>query len=188
MYTVKLKIKGVTPLQQSREYSSRIEKLDRETSYDYENRTWTERAHIDADGRVFHPSGAFKQSLVAASRYSGLQIKGQGKKTYTAKIMSGLGVLENLTTNKTKADMKRRDVFASAMGGKSKNEPRVWKAFPTFENWTAETTLVIYDDILTLEIVRRFVEEAGRFIGIGVWRPERGGEYGRFEIASFEVG
>ena len=188
MYTVKLRIKGVTPLQQSREYASRVEREERETAYDYEKRTWMERAHVDERGRVYHPGGAFKQALVAASRYSGLQIKGQGKKTYTAKLMSGLGVLENLVTDKKRDDMKRRDVFASAQGGKTKNEPRVWKAFPTFEDWTAETTLVIYDDILTPDIVRRFVEEAGRFIGVGVWRPERGGEYGRFEIASFEVG
>ena len=187
MFTVKLKIKGATPLQQSREYASHVEKLDRESAYDFEIRTWMERAHIDSDGRVFHPGGAFKQALISASRYSGLQIKGQGKKTYTQKITSGLGVLGDLLTDKRREDMVRRDVFASAQGGKTKNEARVWKFFPTFEDWTAETTLVIYDTILTPELVRRFVEEAGRFIGIGVWRPENGGEYGRFEIASFEV-
>lgn len=193
MYQVKLTIEGVSPLQQSKEYASICPKgiingeKKNETSDDYEKRTWKNRSHVDAKGRIYHPGGAFKKALIAAARYNGEQISGQGKKTYTAKITSGVGVVEDLTTNCTEKDVTRRDVYASAMGGKGKNEGRVWKYFPTLENWTASTSIMVYDDIVTPEVLTKMIEEAGRYIGIGTWRPENGGEYGRFKIAKFEV-
>lgn len=186
-YDVKLRIVGVTPLQQSREYTSTEPKSERETNDNYEKRTWFLRAHIDEHGRVFHPAGAFKQALVSAAQYNSEKIKGEGQKTYTQKVRSGVCILTDLVTDRKKDDLKRRDVYARAQGGKSKNEGRVWKYFPTLEQWHAETVIRVYDPIITEDVLRRIITTAGQFIGIGTWRPENGGEYGRFYIDRFDV-
>ena len=187
MYIVNLVIEGVTPLQQSKEYSSVEPRSKTETADDYEKRTWKLRSHINSDGYVFHPSGALKKAMIDAARYSGEQIEGQGKKTYTAKVTSGVCVASDLVTDCKSDAIERRDVYASAQGGKGKNEGRVWKYFPTLAKWKAQTTIQVYDPIVTPDVLRRILEDAGRFIGIGTWRPQMGGEYGRFKIVKFEV-
>lgn len=53
---------------------------------------------------------------------------------------------------------------------------------PYFYNWTCamslqfEPTLIQVRDLLTL------IDRAGLTVGIGEWRPEKGGEYGRFIV------
>ena len=37
-------------------------------------------------------------------------------------------------------------------------------------------------DILTVDILANVVNSAGFGCGIGEWRPERGGDFGRFEL------
>ena len=181
MYVVNLVIEGVTPLQQSKEYTSNEAKGPNETHADYEKRTWMQRAHINENGNVFMPAGALKKAMIDAARYSGDQIPGQGKKTYTAKVSSGICVVSDIVTNKKEKDIEKRDVFAGM------NNKRVWKSFPTVTGWTATTCLHVYDPILSPEVVTRILDTAGKFIGIGTWRPQNGGEYGRFKIVKFEV-
>jgi len=187
MYTVDLTIKGITPLQQSKEYTSRETKRDKETHDTYEKRTWRLRSHFNEDGFVIHPAGALKQALIAAARYSGHQIPGQGKKTYTAKVTSGVAISKALVTDKKESDIVGVDVFCSSDGGRGAKSGRVWKTFPTLMEWTARTQVIVFDDIVTEDILRYLLEETGRFIGIGTWRPENGGENGRFTVIDFHV-
>jgi hypothetical protein len=44
---------------------------------------------------------------------------------------------------------------------------------------------VIFDDTITKEVFERHLTEAGRFVGIGRFRPENGGIYGRFTAGPF---
>jgi hypothetical protein len=40
----------------------------------------------------------------------------------------------------------------------------------------------VLDDIISPEIFRRHLYQAGQFVGIGRFRAEKGGIYGRFRI------
>ena len=41
------------------------------------------------------------------------------------------------------------------------------------------------DDTVTPEVFERHFREAGRFIGVGRFRPEKGGLNGRFQATKF---
>lgn len=196
MYTVQLTIKGMGPLQQSKEYASIHPKgigddgkECNETHDAYEKRTWKYRSHFNDGGFVIHPAGAFHQALIGAAQYQGDKIPGQGSKTWTQKVAAGVGVYDDLVTDSTEKDITCRQVFASAQGGKSKGEGRVWKYFPTLEKWTGKISVTVFDEIVSPNILRKIVEDAGKFIGIGTWRPGmgKGGQYGRFQIVDFKV-
>lgn len=53
---------------------------------------------------------------------------------------------------------------------------------PEFRNWSVDITAEIDADMLKPDDVIALVNRAGFGVGIGDWRPEKGGEFGRFEI------
>lgn len=55
---------------------------------------------------------------------------------------------------------------------------------PQFDEWSAEL-LIQYDaDLLQPADIVNLINRAGFGIGIGEWRPEKNGEYGRFQVVS----
>jgi len=53
---------------------------------------------------------------------------------------------------------------------------------PYFHRWGVVVTCEIDAELLTVETLCILVNRAGFGVGIGEWRPEKGGEHGRFEI------
>ena len=51
-----------------------------------------------------------------------------------------------------------------------------------FSNWRARFTFEIDADMIQEKDLLTLVDRAGFGVGIGDWRPEKGGEYGRFEV------
>ena len=51
-----------------------------------------------------------------------------------------------------------------------------------FFPWSCEVGFVIDESVLNEKDVLTLIERAGFAIGVGEWRPERGGEFGRFEV------
>ena len=50
--------------------------------------------------------------------------------------------------------------------------------------WSATFTVEVYDDEVGKDQLERWLAIAGRSIGLGNWRPEKSGPYGRFELTS----
>ena len=61
-------------------------------------------------------------------------------------------------------------------------QAKVMRTRPIFENWKLEFTLSILEDQANGETVRQWIEDAGKLVGMGDWRPR----YGRFAVESFE--
>lgn len=53
---------------------------------------------------------------------------------------------------------------------------------PEFRNWRVRIQAEIDPDLLEAKDIANLVNRAGFSVGIGEWRPEKGGEYGRFEL------
>lgn len=179
------KIVGLSQYQQSRMYQHDTPKLNKESHEDYEERTWMEKGHYTKDGKVFIPPMAFKNCIAQASKYLSVQIPGKGKEKYTKHFLAGVLVLEPVVLNATKKDVKKYTVFGNSMGRRGAPGARVKKHFPTVEKWEAEVSWHIVDDEITKDIFEKTLKEAGQFIGVGTFRPENGGHYGRFYVESF---
>jgi hypothetical protein len=55
---------------------------------------------------------------------------------------------------------------------------------PKFPHWGFECTIEIDDTEINLEAVRKLFEQAGKFVGLGDFRPQKRGPFGRFELLS----
>ncbi len=58
---------------------------------------------------------------------------------------------------------------------------------PEFTNWRCNIVAQIDPELLTMEDIANLINRAGFSVGIGEWRPEKGGEYGRFELDTSEL-
>lgn len=57
---------------------------------------------------------------------------------------------------------------------------KVQRTRPLFRSWQFEVTGTLDTEILDLADLEAVAKIAGQLIGLGDWRPERGGSYGRF--------
>ena len=185
-------IEGIAPYQMSRNHCA--PKKDRETADDYERRTWIEKGHYTESGQVYIPQMAMKQALTDIARYLGMQIPGKGKSTYTKHFESGVLLVEPillLSPGKPHKPITRNDIIEERYycnaDGKRGSAKRVWRHFPTVKNWAATFTVDILDNTITPDVFKHHLEQAGKFKGVGRFRPEKGGFYGRFAVAACDV-
>ena len=174
-----------SPLTQSRKHSE--PKLERELPDAYDERTWKLHAHVDEKGRIRIPAFALKCSLVAAAKYSGDQIPGKGKSTWTKKFQCGVIIPEDAITNRTQSDLRKITISANSDGVRGSGT-RVDRRFPQLISWEATVKVIIGDEIITKERLLQYFSLAGNLIGIGQYRPENGGTNGRFtvEVISYQ--
>lgn len=182
-------IVGTSPYSQS--LAVREEKRQGETDDDREKRTWRGRIHADEKGEVFIPPTAFKNALYEIAKYLSERKPGKGQQTYTKHFEAGLAVIDPAYLGVHRDDVAGQDLFLSAKGIRgAKGGARVWRTYPVIPaGWRAKVTIHLIDPVLVSSpaVVRRYLEEAGRLIGIGRFRPSNGGYYGRFNVESFKA-
>ena len=174
-------LRSVSPYSQSRYHKE--EKRDDESHADHRERTWKKHCHVNDDGNIIIPPMAFKNCLYLAAKFR--SIKKIGKQTYTKHFKAGVGVLEPAVLNVTIDDVEPEWLFLNA-DGKSGGGTRVEKCYPLIKSWETTVVFHIFDDEIPRDVFALVLSEAGKFIGVGRFRPENGGFYGRFEVVKIE--
>ena len=177
-------ITGLSPLSQSRQHDE--PRLEGESPDDYDARTWRMKLNVDdKTGTVVIPAHGMHQSIIAAAKYTGEKIAGQGNKTWTAKFTTGLAFLQAVDTGLKPADAACVAISANADGVRGSGK-RVRRRFPVYNEWSATFEVYILDPIITEAQFRKVMQVAGMFIGVGRFRPENGGTNGRFRIEKID--
>lgn len=178
-------IRGVSPISQSRAIQS--EKRTGEAHDAFEERTWRERLHVNQDGNVFIPPMAIKLCLEDCARFLSESVPGKKNATWTKHFEAGIMVIEPAVLA-IKADKVVGEKLHVPSDGKKGGGSRVWKTFPIIPEWDCDIEVILLDPILVdkPDKVREYLEYAGKFIGLGRFRPRRGGFYGRFEVTKFQ--
>jgi hypothetical protein len=179
MKTAICELESISAYSQSKFYET--EKLSKERPDDYEARTWRDRLHVNNDGYVFIPPMAFKNCLSSVAKYLSIQIPGKGKSTFTKHIEAGVLVTDALVLPIKKQDVSGEWYFVPS-DGKRGGGKRVKKCFPVIQSWKGDVAFHILDETVTEDVFRQHLEESGKFIGIGRFRPQNNGFYGRFKV------
>lgn len=186
MNTALAKLKSATPYYQCRPVDPadpKWAKKEKETSQDHEERTWRSRIHVNEEGNVFIPATSFKNALSEAAKYLSIQIPGKGKATYTKHFEAGVLVPESLTLPVKLDDVQCHRLFLPA-DGKRGSGKRVWKNMPIIHQWEGTVQFLILDENITEPVFTKILEESGKFIGVGTFRPRQNGMFGRFHVES----
>jgi hypothetical protein len=185
MKTVTVAIKGISPYSPGKYYE--VPKKEKEAPADYEVRTWRERAHYDENGECFIPPMSFKKCLDTAAKFLSVKVPGKsgGKATFTKHFKAGVMVMEPLMLGVQKEAAEENWLFLPS-NGQAGGSSRVKKCFPIFREWSGVVKYHILDETITKPIFETHVKESGNFIGVGTFRPENGGYFGRFTVEKIE--
>jgi hypothetical protein len=187
MRVVRVGIKGTSPYSQSRK--TLTPKNDRETSDEHERRTWRERMHSMGEergtGEVYIPPMALKNCLDDAAKSLGLTIPGKGKKGWAKVFEAGIMCVDNIPLGINAEDVIGEELFVPSDGRRGGGS-RVTKVFPRIDEWGGTAVFHVLDDLITEDIFQRTIEHAGTLVGLGRFRPQNRGFYGRFDVTDIK--
>lgn len=178
-------LESVVPYSQSKMVDDEVfPKLPKESVGDFDKRMWREKSTYNADGIVCIPAMALKMSVDEAIKRLNIGIPGRNKSTYTKFFVAGQICETDPPLGVHKDDVQSIDIWANADGVRGSGK-RVKRRFPIIQHWKTEARFLILDDVIPNEIFERALTESGRLVGIGRFRPEKGGFLGRFMTSHF---
>ena len=189
MRRCKISIENIpgSPYSQSAKHNTPM--LDRESHDDFDERTWREKCTTNKDGTVCIPAMAWKQCIDTSAYKLGIKVPGRRSATYKNFFTSGFFCEQDspIANGKalTKKDADKVLIQANSDGVRGSGK-RVARRFPQFNKWHTVAEFTITDDIITPEIFEAHVRAAGVVVGIGRFRPEKGGTNGRFRVTKIE--
>lgn len=187
LITAKAYLKSDSPYSQSRYVEKK--KKQKELDADFEARTWRQRCHVmrngPDEGKIYIPPMSFKHALAGAAKYLGIKIPGKRNATWTKHFKSGVLVQDPLVLP-IRADEVDGEWLFVPSDGRPGGGSRVSKCFPFITEWQGEVTFYVLDETITEDAFAYHLEQAGRFMGIGRFRPQNGGYYGRFSVNNID--
>lgn len=172
----RVEIEGIRPLLMH-SCNSMLEESNNKTtrSKEHDPKVDAETAlYKDAKGNIIVPSFCVLSCLRESAK--NFQVPGKGKKTYKNFIYAGIRMeVENIpliSENGWEIDAKTVVVQRS----------RIVRARPRFDEWALIFTLEIIDPIITPQILKQIIEDAGKYNGLLDFRPL----YGLFKLTKFE--
>jgi hypothetical protein len=184
---IKVTISGIAPLIMNRftEASEISVSSGTRVSIRSKNGTAREEAepkcYKDDKGNLFIPGANIFAALVAAGTF---HKTGKSKLTTmrTSLIPAGIAVLEMVCPlNTSEWEVDSRSVVIPSTGG------RVMCHRPRVDEWSTSFTLDIDTEMFNDKTVRLLVDDAGKKLGLGDYRPQRKGPFGRFVVTGWEV-
>jgi hypothetical protein len=179
MKTATITIEGMSPYSQSKHHTEPL--IGEETKDAHERRTWRHRMHRTKDGHVFIPPMSAKNALVSTAKFLNRKIPGERNKTFTKRFESGVLCMEPIVLQAKWDEVPCEELFVPSDGIRGSGK-RVTKLFPKIDEWGGSFEFQIIDEKISKEVFAEHCEAWGLYIGLGRFRPERNGYYGRFRV------
>lgn len=188
MQKFEVNITGLTPYMQHRMDDAKLEEWERSRGAIIErNDINTEpekralyHSYINPNGEFYIPNDHFKQCFLNGSK----AVKGKvGAATKSMKqVVAGQWFI-----TPTAIPFRKFDEVDIRSAVNRVVKARVITKRPKWNNWTCQFTLEIHNDTLTIETIKNIIEQGGSFVGVGSYRPEHSGEFGRFKAELTQI-
>lgn len=138
----------------------------------------------DAKNQFYFPGAAIGRLLREAG--GGHKLKGSRKSAKYVVPAAVLVMEDAITINNGDGkpvkdyEVDSRPVTIPATKG------RVMRHRPRFDQWSAKFNVRVNEDILPTDFVQQLLTEGGQQIGIGDYRPEKGGPFGTFIVTEWK--
>jgi len=180
MKKIEIEIKGVSPylMHKFGEANAQRKTKPKVGTPDYESEV-DDALYKLPDGTIYVPSTQIHCSLMEAGKQ--MKVVGKGKATYS-KLFGAFIIIDPdvLPMLKQKWETDKRAVVVPSTRG------RVMRYRPKFVEWGLKFNVIINDDEIHPSVIKEGLERAGNFCGIGDFRPQKKGPFGRFQVVSFK--
>jgi len=176
---IKVQIEGTTPILFNRFRDTAIEGKSKKRTGAMAESEVEDKLYIYND-KVCLPAVYLKNCITEASKQ--FKIVGKGKSTYSKIVASTVDVSPNMI----ELESGKYEVFRiSAVNPVTKG--RMMTERPKFNTWKAEFEIIANDPAVPISVLNEILEHAGKYVGVGDWRPEKKGMFGKFMITSFKT-
>jgi len=171
-----VELKGVTPLLQNRFAGGEPDSPPKKKTATTKENDVEDTLYQLPNGEVYQPAESIRQGLIEA----GKAFK-KGKSNLSRTFASFCMVSPEAILLKEKWVVDRRAVVIPSTKG------RVMRNRAKFEEWNLKFQVKILDnDEITMKTLNDALDYTGHFIGIGDYRPQKKGMYGRFIVTSIK--
>jgi hypothetical protein len=177
MKSIQVRITGTSPLLQHRFPIEQNDEVSRKGEKDYKAEAETS-LYRDENGVIYEPSTHLDACLKEAAKQ--IKVKGSRGATYSKIFGAGSVSVEPfaIPMENQKYEVDARAVVIQ--------KARVVRYRPRFDAWSLSFTAQYDETDVTAKVVREAFDIAGRRVGIGDFRPQKGGPFGRFRVDSWE--
>ncbi|MDD5338193.1 MAG: hypothetical protein PHG35_02110 [Dehalococcoidales bacterium] len=178
MKSVQVTIKGITPLLMHRFPMAGADDTSKKSTGVPDWKAESETAlYRDEKGKIYEPASHIEGALKVASK--SLKIPGKRGATYSKLIGSAVLVEPDVIYHKITAyETDARPVVVQ--------RARIVRYRPMFKDWELSFELIIGDDQIPINVLKQALDHAGQYVGIGDFRPGRGGKFGKFMVTEFK--
>jgi len=139
------------------------------------------KAYADDKGNLYIPGPNVFAAIISAGRF---HKAGKSKVTTNKSSLVPAGITLHeivLPLNTKHFEVDSRSVVIPSTGG------RLMAHRPRLDSWSLTFTVELDADMFSADFVRRLVDDAGKKVGLGDYRPERKGPFGRFVVTKWKV-
>lgn len=134
--------------------------------------------YIGSDGRPTFPESGIRAMIETSAR----QLK-QGPKVRQGLIVDSVWFEYDESLGKTAEELGKTIQFQVPV---VVQRNRILRTRAKFDQWAIEATLTVQDELVDAFNLEEWLTIGGSRIGLGDWRPEKSGSYGRFKTVSVE--
>lgn len=179
MKKYKVEVTGITPLLQNKpeEMGFDVQWIEKQATTNWEKEA-LKKLYVDTDGKVYQPGTHIERALIEAGKK--IKMKGAGKSNYSKLFGSMVSVEEyEILHVFPKYEIHKSLVVIPSTKG------RVMRYRPMFKKWALQFHILAEDEVAA-DVVKEAMEIAGKYGGLGDWRPEKKGKFGKFQVTSFK--
>ena len=174
MNKIEVSIKGIAPLLQHRFHVEEEDpKWTELTGFKDYSEDVLKALYVDGDGVIYQPADHIWGAMCKAA--SNFKIPGKGKKTYKDLIKSACFVYPDVIPHNLQTwEVDRRPVVIQ--------RARIVRERPRFDAWELDFEIHVMDKQLPVDAVKKILDHAGNYNGIGDFRPR----FGRFTVTKYK--
>lgn len=178
MEKIKVEIEGTSPILFNRFRDTQIEGKSKKRTGAMQMADVEDKLYL-YENKPHIPAVYLKNCLMEASKQ--FKITGKGKSTYSKIVASTVDVNPDMI----ELNAGDYEVFRiSAVNPMTKG--RMMTERPRYNKWKAKFSITLNDEAVPFSVINEILEHGGKYVGIGDWRPEKKGMFGKFMITSFK--
>lgn len=180
-YVAECDIVGLTPIGFGAPFQTDPSSLEG-SNKELEEKYWRERITVGESGNAIINPMSLKKALDATAKKQLGNVPGKGKCKWGGYFKSGVMVVEELDLGVKPSTIPAHKMYVALPG-----QGRHWKNFPKLDKWRCKARIEVVDGIIEPKILEKCLQKAGNTNGLGLFRPQNGGYWGRFKIENFKA-
>jgi hypothetical protein len=180
MEKVNVTIQGITPILFNRFRDVVIGGKSKKRTGAIEESDIEDKLYKDEKGKVQLPAVYLKNAITESAKQ--FKIVGKNKATYSKIVGSSVEIQPFYID----LDAGKYEIFRISVRNPMTNG-RMMRERPRFDKWLATFEIILNDNQIDVSVMNEILEHAGKYVGIGDWRPEKKGMFGKFMITSYKV-